>query len=369
MPYFDYSATTPLDPRVAQEWVDTETQFFANANSSHHLGYLAAQKNAQSIEKIASILRIFPDEFILTASAVESNNLAIKGLALKYPQKKHIISSKLEHASVIAALASLGEDYTIDWMPLNQDGRYDVSKLASLVKKDTLMVSLVAVDSETGIRQPVEAIGLKCKELGILFHCDATQAIGKIDLDVSSMDLVSLSAHKFYGLKGAAGLIKKRSVSIVPLFHGGHSLTPYRASTPANALLAALAKALELYDEEKVERYQKVSDLNSHLRNRLEGVKGIIINSNEFSIPHILNLSILHSIPEKELMVFSNQGLYFSSKSACSGQEEFSESVYAITHDHSRATSSYRISLSHLTTEEELESLVQALKEVAKSCM
>lgn len=364
MPYFDYSATTPLDPKVAQEWLDTENQFFANANSSHALGKLAASKNQESLEKIASLLKIFPDEFILTASAVESNNLAIKGLALKYPSKKHIISSKLEHASVIAALASLGDDYTLDWMPLDEVGRYDVSSLNSLLKEDTLMVSLVAVDSETGIRQPVEEIAHLCHKRGIYFHCDATQAIGKTRLDLSEMDLVSLSAHKIYGPKGAAGLIKKRSVNIVPLFHGGHSITPYRASTPATALLASLAKALELQFEAFDQRYQRVKVINESLRNELIHIPNVRINSNEYSIPHILNISILDTIPEKGIQTFSNRGIYLSSKSACSGQAEFSASVFAVTQDQQRAISSYRISLSHLTTQEEIIELIHVIKEL-----
>lgn len=365
MPYFDYSATTPLDPKVAQAWLDTENQFFANANSSHALGKLAAAKNQESLEKIASLLKIFPDEFILTASAVESNNLAIKGLALKYPSKKHIISSKLEHASVIATLASLGDDYTLDWMPLDDYGRYDVSRLASLLKEDTLVVSLVAVDSETGIRQPVEEIAHLCREKGIYFHCDATQAIGKTPLDLSEMDLVSLSAHKLYGPKGAAGLIKKRSVKIVPLFHGGHSITPYRASTPATALLAALAKALELQFQAFDERFERVKSLSTSLQNELIHIPNVQINSNAFSIPHILNISILNTVPEEGIQLFSNHGIYLSSKSACSGQEEFSASVFAVTHDHQRAISSYRISLSHLTTQDEISELIHVIKELA----
>ena len=369
MPYFDYSATTPLDPKVAQEWLDTENQFFANANSSHALGRLAASKNQESLEKIASLLKIFPDEFILTASAVESNNLAIKGLALKYPDKKHILSSKLEHASVIAALACLGDTYTIDWMPLDTEGRYDVSRLALLLKEDTLVVSLVAVDSETGIRQPVEEIAHLCREKGITFHCDATQALGKTHLDLSDMDLVSLSAHKLYGPKGSAGLIKKRSVKIVPLFHGGHSITPYRSSTPATALLAALAKALELQFEAFDERHQRVKILNASITKELASIPNVRINSNAHSIPHILNISILNSVPEEGIQLFSNRGIYLSSKSACSGQEEFSASVFAVTGDQQRAISSYRISLSHLTSDQEIDVLIQAIKEIAQACM
>lgn len=362
MVYLDYSATTPIDPEVANVWMDVEQRYFANANSSHALGVQSMQRNQESLALIAKLFGIQPSEFILTSSAVESNNFAIKGLALKHPNKKHIISSKLEHASMVATLASLGDAYEIDWIELEADGTYNLSSLVQLFKPTTLCVTLVAVDSETGIRQPVEEVGELCHQHGILFHCDATQAIGKTRLDVSHMDLVSLSAHKFYGPKGAGGLIKKENVALVPLLHGGHSLTPYRASTPATALLAAFAKALELSFEHFDERQRKVADANAYLKAQCVDLPRVIFNSNTHSIPHILNLSILGSVPEEGLQYFSDHGLYLSSKSACSGQEEFSMSVYAITRDQARATSSYRISLSHLTTLKDLDQFVSCLK-------
>lgn len=365
MVYLDYSATTPLDPRVAEAWFNSEKNFFANANSSHALGVLAKQENDRHLETLARIFHVLPNELILTSSAVEANNFAIKGLAMKYPDKRHVITSVYEHASLIAALASFGNSLEVETVNLKSDGTYDLAHLESLIRPDTLVVSLVAVDSETGLKQPVEAVGLLCHQLGVYFHCDATQAYGKTKISFDSMDLVSLSAHKIYGPKGVGMLIKKKSVGLVPLMHGGHSFTPFRASTPANSLLAAFTKAVELADEEFEDRYRKVSDLRAYLKAQLSEIPNILINSSELSIPQIFNVSILNTKPEEGVKYFSEHGIYLSSKSACSGEEDLSKSVLALTGDHARAISSYRISLSHLSTIEDMDHFVTWAKELA----
>lgn len=366
MVYLDYSATTPLDPLVAEAWLYNEKNFFANANSSHALGVLAHQENTRNLETLARFFKVLPSEIILTASAVESNNFAIKGLAMKYPHKKHIITSVYEHASLIGAIASLGAAYEVDTVHLKADGSYDLDHLKTLIRPDTLVVSLVAVDSETGLRQAVEAVGTLCHEQGVFFHCDATQAYGKTEISFESMDLVSLSAHKIYGPKGVGLLIKKKAVGLVPLLHGGHSITPFRASTPANGLLAAVTKAVELVESEFANRTRVVNDLRAYLKAQLSDIERIKINSTELSIPHIFNISILNTHPEEGLKFFSDHHIYISSKSACSGEEDLSMSVLAITQDTARATSSYRISLSHLSTIEDIDAFVKAAKELAQ---
>ncbi len=362
MVYLDYSATTPIDPDVLDAWVDAEKSVFANANSSHALGLKSKAFNDENIQKIAHILNIQAEEFIPTSSAVEANNFAIKGSLLKNPQKKHIITSEYEHASIVGAIAS--QDIDIDFIPLDENGLYDLSQLESLVRNDTLMISCVAVDSETGIRQPVEAIAQWCKEHKVLFHCDATQALGKCHIDFCDMDLVSMSAHKIYGPKGIGALIKKKNVKLVPLLHGGHSFTAFRSSTPTNALLASFAKAIELAYTNLDERIDIVKELNQYLRDSLKDLDNIHINSTQHSIPHIFNISIKDSIPEKDLMKLSDKGFYLSSKSACSGQEEFSKSVFALTQNTDYAKTSYRISLSHLTSQKEIDDFVNTIKEI-----
>ncbi len=368
MIYLDYSASTPIDQRVVEKWVSVEQTYFANANSDHALGRESKRVNDESIRIIADFFNVLPKEVIITSSAVESNNLAIKGLALKFPQKKHIITSALEHASLIGALSYLAaSDYEVESVDLDEQGRYDLDQLETMIRPDTLLVSLIGVDSETGIRQPIEAAGKLCHAHQVIFHSDITQLVGKGHFDLTDIDLATASAHKVYGPKGVAVLIKKASVPLVPLLHGGHSFTPYRSSTPQNGLAAAMAEAFRLSEVEFEARLAKVTQLNAYLKLQLQALEAIHINSNASSIPHLFNLSILGSKPESGLQYFSDHGLCFSSKSACSGQEELSNSVYAITHDMALASSSYRISLSHLTTFEELDVLVSVMKAYLKT--
>jgi len=364
MIYLDYSATTPMDPRVMDVWLDMETNYFANANSTHYLGLASKHKLDQATISMASLLHVLPSELIFTSSATESNNLAIKGLAQKYPHLRHIITSPYEHASNIAAISYLqASGYEIDFVPVDSHGLYDLKELEKLIRKDTLVVSLIAVDSETGIRQDVEACGALCHQKGIFFHSDLTQALGKCSFDLTNIDLASFSAHKIYGPKGIGLLVKKETLGLIPLLHGGHSLSPYRSSTPQNALVVAFSKAYELASDELDERIVKVSSLNSYLRQELANIPRVVINSTSKSLPHILNISILDTKPEKGLEYFSSKGICLSSKSACSGQEDLSDSVLALTKDVARAKSSYRISLSHLSTKEECDGFISAVKD------
>ena len=365
MIYFDYSATTPIHPEVLETYAYYEREFFANANSSHALGIKAQAVIDEQIQKIAKILHVKPQEVIITSSAVESNNTVLKGVALKYPNKIHIITSSIEHASVIGALSfleSLG--YELDFVDLDENGRFDLNHLEHLLREDTLIVSLIAVDSETGIRQPIEEVGKLCHKHHVLFHSDITQAVGKSNFDLSDVDYASFSGHKIYGPKGIGGLIKKENAGLIPLLHGGHSITTYRASTPQTALVCALAKAIEISSNTYQERFEYVSKLKEYLIEKVEKMNRIVINSNHYSIPFIVNMSILDTRPEEILEVFSQNDIYLSSKSACSGQEEFSNSVYAITKDEQRAKSSYRISLSHLSTYEEIDALVRVIERI-----
>lgn len=363
MIYLDYSASTPIDPRVVQKWVDVETTYFANANSDHALGKESKRINDESIKRIADFFKVLPKEVIVTSSAVESNNTAVKGLALKLPHKKHLITSALEHASMIGALSALDSDsYEIETLGLDEHGRYDLDALDRMIRPDTLLVTLIGVDSETGIRQPIEAAAKIAHAHQVLFHSDITQLVGKDRFDLTDIDLATASAHKVYGPKGVAVLIKKAHVPLVPLLHGGHSFTPYRSSTPQNGLVAAMAEAFRLADEEYEPRRLSVQTLNTYLINQIAKLPGIHLNSNVYAIPHLVNLSIQGSKPEQGLAFFSDRGVCFSSKSACSGQEELSNSVYAITKDIALASSSYRISLSHLTTFSELDELVRVMK-------
>jgi len=366
MAYFDYSATTPCDAEVSKALADADRRYYANPNSSHALGRETRAFIDSCIASMKEHLDLKDEEIIFTGGASESNNLAIKGLAALYPAKKHIVSSEIEHSSIISPLTYLmKQGYDIDFVALDKHGRYDLHSLASLLREDTLMVTLVAVDSETGIRQPVEEAAELVRKQGIIFHCDATQALGKCDIDLNAFDLTSFSIHKFYGPKGIGGLIRKKGLDLIPLTHGGKSLTSARSGTPATSFVAAAAKAAQLYLPVKKERYDRVSSINKRIREALSGIPNITFNSNEFGIPHILNLSIVGKDSDTMVDRLSEQTIYLTARSACTGREGFSKSVYAITRDEARATSSLRVSLSHLTTDAEVNQLLDALKRLA----
>jgi cysteine desulfurase len=363
MIYLDYAATTPIDSIVSDVWVRTEEEQFANANSRHILGQKAWAFLQMQLSQMAELLHVQKENLILCSSATEANNTVLKGLALKYPQKKHIITSMIEHASLIGAASSLeAQGYEVDFVDTKEDGLFDLEHLKSLLRTDTLVVSLIAVNSETGILQPLEAIAALCHESNILFHSDVTQAMGKVPINLKELDFASCSAHKIYGPKGIGLLYRNDDLSFIPLLHGGNSLSPYRSSTPQSALIAAFVKALELSMTHQKERFEKVSQLKTYLLDQLRSNPRVHINSNEHSLPHFVNISILKTRPEKGIDYFSSCDICLSSKSACCGQDEYSASVYAITKDMERAQSSYRISISHLTLESELDALVEAIE-------
>lgn len=366
MAYFDYSATTPCDPEVSRALSEADRTYYANPNASHTLGRETRAFIDHSIETIKHRLGLIDAEIIFTGGASESNNLAIKGLAALYPLKKHIITSEIEHSSVISPLTYLmKQGYDIDFVELDQHGRYDLDSLRNLLRSDTLLVTLVAVDSETGIRQPVEEAARIVEKQGVMFHCDATQALGKCAIDLNAFDLSSFSIHKFYGPKGIGGLVRRKGLELGPLIHGGKSLTNARSGTPPTSFVAAAAKAFELFVPASKDRIDRVASINFRIREALSGVPNISFNSNEFGIPQILNLSVIGKDSDAMVDRLSEQEIYLTARSACSGREGFSKSVFAITNDHARATSSLRVSLSHLTTDAEVGLLLEALKRLA----
>ncbi|TFG82211.1 MAG: aminotransferase class V-fold PLP-dependent enzyme [Erysipelotrichales bacterium] len=248
MAYFDYSATTPCDAEVSKALSEADRNYYANPNSSHALGRETRAFIDACIASMKQRLDLIDAEIIFTGGASESNNLAVKGLAALYPAKKHIITSEIEHSSIISPLTYLmKQGYDIDFVALDEHGRYDLQSLSGLLREDTLMVTLVAVDSETGIRQPVEEAAAVVRNHGIVFHCDATQALGKCAIDLNAFDLSSFSIHKFYGPKGIGGLVRRKGLELIPMTHGGKSLTNARSGTPATSFVAAASKAAELF--------------------------------------------------------------------------------------------------------------------------
>lgn len=367
MIYLDYSATTPVDEEVLESYTKACKNFIGNPNSLHRLGIEANQLIEDATNQIATLLKVKPSEIIYTSGSSESNNTAMKGIAFQYQNRgKHIITTELEHSSVIAPLQYLTKlGFEVDFVKLNRDGEIDLEHLKALLRDDTILVTIASVSSELGVVQPIEEIGKiltsypKC-----FFHVDMTQSIGKIEIPLDNVDLVSFSAHKFYGMKGIGVLVKKEGISFEPLIHGGKSTTIYRSGTPALPLIVSLAKALRLALLHLKEKEEHIKRLNLYLREELKQINGIHINSSEKAIPHILNFSVSGIKPETLQHALEEKNIFISTQTACSKGGSPSTAVMAVTHNEEYARSSLRISISHKTTKEELSFFLQTLKEV-----
>ncbi len=365
--YLDYTADTPVDERVLSVYTDTARECFANPNSTHSFGFAAKQIMDDSLAKIAELLQVSSDELIFTSGASEANNLAVKGIAFANRRRgKHIISTFLEHSSVSGALTFLQEQgWEIDLVNIQPDGKIDLSHLKSLLRQDTVLCAVCAVDSELGTVQPVQEIAEILKDYpNCRLHIDATQAVGKIPLDLSGVHTASFAPHKFYGLKGCGVLYKAKGVVMEPLIHGGASTTIYRSGTPDSPAAAACAKALERAVIEFDARLEIVTALHQKLRSELAQNPRIRINSPENAVPHILNLSVSGIKGEEMRRLLDERGIAVSVKSACSVANTPSRAVMAITHDRRNALSSWRVSLSHLTTADEIARFVAILNEI-----
>ena len=363
MIYLDYCATTPVDKRVLESFNKACLDYVGNPNSMHQLGVNNKKLIEQSTKQIADLLKVKENEIIYTSGSSESNNLAIKGIAYKYQNRgKHIITTVLEHSSVVSPFAFLEQNgFEIDFVPLLEDGTVDLVALKELIREDTILVSICAVNSELGIIQPINQIAMIVKEHPkCFFHVDMTQSIGKIDIPLKNIDLVSFSGHKIFGLKGVGALIKKEKIILEPLIHGGKSTTPFRSGTPATPLIVSLAKALRLSLENLDEKYNHILKLNQKLKETLEKYDGVYINSNDKCLPHVLNISIPSIKPETFQHALEQYEIYISTQTACSTKGNPSKAVYAVTKDNQKAISSLRISLSYLTTEEEISKFLEA---------
>lgn len=366
MIYLDYSATTPTSKEVLDSFNKASLDYIGNPNSLHTLGVEAHKLIDKATEQIAKLLGVKPSEIIYTSGASESNNLAIKGICEKYENRgKHIITTHYEHSSIYGPLGYLqNKGYEVDFVEENEDGTVNLENLKSLIREDTILVSVCAINSEIGIKQPINEIGkiIKEKNSKCFYHVDATQAISKVKVDLSNIDLVSFSAHKFFGIKGIGGLIKKEKIMLEPIIHGGKSTTIFRSGTPQLPLIVSMSKALRIALENLEDKYNYVQELNNYLKEELSKLDNVYINSNDICIPHMLNISAVGIKPETFLHALEKHEIYISTQTACSSEKAVSQSVLSLTKDEARAKSSLRISLSYKTTKEELEKFVEKFK-------
>lgn len=365
MVYLDYAATTPVDKKVLESFDRTCLEYIGNPNSLHSEGVKAKKLMDAAVNQVASLLNVKDDEIIFTSGATESNNLAIMGVINKYKDRgKTIITTKLEHSSILETVNYLEKNgYTIKYLKLDEFGRIDVNNLKELLTDDVILVSISEVSSELGIIQNVNAIGEILKEYPrIIYHVDGTGAIGKKHIDLTNIDLYSFSAHKIYGLKGVGCLIKKENITLEPIIHGGKSQSIYRAGTPALPLIVSTAKAIKLILSDLDYNMSYVKELSIILKDGLSKIDGVTLNSNDYCSPYIINFSVVGVKPETLVHAVEEDDIYLSTKTACS-EDDYSLSVFELTKDLVRAKSSIRVSLSHLTKENEIEYFLTKLSE------
>ena len=303
MTYLDHSATTPVLDEVMDSFVKA-SKYIGNPNSLHKLGREANALIEAATRQIASLLKVDKDEIIYTSGASEANNTVIKAMGDYKNRGCEIITTELEHSSIYAPLKYMeAKGFIIKYVPL-VDGIVSLSKLEEMISENTVLVTISMVNSETGVRQPIEEIGKMLRKYPkVMFHSDITQALGKIPFSLENVDFASFSAHKFFGIKGIGGLIKKKNIKIEPLIGGGKSTTIYRSGTPPTALIVSMAKALRLSYENMDEDILRIRKLNNKVKDELSKYEGVYINSNNNSIPHILNISILKSKTERHLCI------------------------------------------------------------------
>ena len=367
MIYLDYAANTPVEKDVLKEYVSATTKYIANPNSTHPLGLEAKKIIDDSTQKISKYFNIEPNNIIYTSGSSESNNLVIKGIAeINKNKGKHIIVSAIEHSSIIAPCNYLAnKGYEISVIPILENGQLDLNELKNTIRDDTILVSICYVDSELGTVQPIKEISKIVKKYeNCIFHTDATQALGKINVDFKGIDFVTFAPHKFYGLNGFGVLLNMNNNKLIPLIHGGKSTTIYRSGTPVTANVVALKKSIELALDNLNKRYDYISGLNKYLRDELSIFSNVHINSPKNSIPNTLNFSLVNMDAKRVVKKLTENGICLSTTSACSLGSTPSKSVYAITNDLELAKNSIRISLSHLTTIEELNKFMKIFKKI-----
>lgn len=365
MIYFDYSANYPTKNEVLDAFNKCERDYIGNCNSTHPLGKLSYERYLKANDHIFELLKLDKEkyEIIYTSSASESNNMVIKGLFESYKgYSSNFICSEFEHSSTNAALAYIKDKGAkVELVKTTSDGIIDLNDLNEKCLNKPILMCLNLVESEVGkIQNYQEVASIIHKNNGYLL-LDATQGITKFDFDLNCADFISFAPHKFGGIIGIGCLIKRKDLILTPLIHGGKSLSIYRGSTPCLSLIVSTEKAIELALENKESNFHKVKELQEYLLEYLRKQKNILINSFDEN-PYIVNISYKNIRASKIINYMNSRGICVSQKSACSIANTPSKTINAIYHDKQRALSSFRISLSDLTTLEEVKALIIALE-------
>ncbi|MEM6254077.1 MAG: IscS subfamily cysteine desulfurase [Cyanobacteria bacterium P01_D01_bin.156] len=373
--YLDYHATTPVDQRVVEAMMPFFTEHFGNPSSLHQYGWNANTAVKKSREVLAQAINAQPEEIIFTSGATEANNLAIKGVAEAYfDHGKHIITVQTEHSAVLDPcryLESLG--FEVTYLPVESDGLLNLNTLEKAIRPDTIMVSVMTANNEIGVLQPIKEIGALCQEREIIFHTDAAQAIGKVPVDVQSMNihLMSMTAHKIYGPKGIGALYVRRRqprVNLAAQLHGGSHERGLRSGTLYPPQIVGFAKAVELALTEIDAEKERLQGLRLQLLNYLTQLPDIHLNGHPTQrLPGNLNISI-SGVEAQALLLGLQPTVALSSGSACSSASTAPSHVLkTLGHSDQLAYASLRFGLGRFTTAEEIHQVGQAIVETVKT--
>ena len=367
--YLDYSATTPVDPRVAAKMIPFLTEHFGNpASRSHPFGWEAEKAVEEAREQVAQLVNADPKEIIWTSGATESNNLAIKGAAQFYKAKgRHLVTVKTEHKAVLDTMRELErQGFEVTYLPVQTDGLVDIEQFKAALRPDTVLASVMYVNNEIGVIQDIAQLGEICRAKGVIFHVDAAQATGKVVIDLQQLkvDLMSFSAHKTYGPKGIGALYVRRKprIRLEAQMHGGGHERGLRSGTLAPHQIAGMGEAFRIAREEMASENERVRMLRDRLLTGLQDMEEVYVNGDMYSrVPHNLNISF--NYVEGESLIMAIKDVAVSSGSACtSASLEPSYVLRALGRNDELAHSSTRFTIGRFTTEEEIDYTIDLVK-------
>ncbi len=366
--YFDNASTTNINPEVLKSYRQLLDQYYVNSESLYDEGSLISRMMEKARSAIAGLLDVQPDEIIFTSGSSESNTSAVKGVCFADMSRKHIITTNVEHSSIMNACRQMEEvfGYDVTYLPVGKDGTVSAKQVLNALRADTALVTIMHVNNEVGSINPLEEIAeIVKKKSHAYMHADLTQSIGKVSLDMKNIDLASISAHKLEGLKGSGILIKKKHVPFVPLINGGEQEAGLRGGTSNACVNMVFAKTLRLALENGKKSHDYIEQLSRKLEAGLREIEGVEINHPQNHVPSVINFSY-ENIPSEVMQnALNRKGFMVSARSTCASKSlDPSYVLSAMGYSDKRASSCIRVSLSRHNTEEEVQLFLKALKEV-----